>query len=73
MTVFLSSREGQDDFYRSQFFDLHYLPGSKTAQEFKQTFKSIKPVVVTNDVLTTRWNDYESVAPTLAKLILGGK
>lgn len=71
--LYMSTREGQDLFYNTASFDLHFLAGSKSAETFRTAFQSIKPRLVTNEILTSRWQDFERVAPILTKAMRGGR
>jgi iron(III) transport system substrate-binding protein len=70
--LYMMTREGQDYFYNTASFDLHFIKGSKSAETFQTAFKSITPRMVTNEILTSRWNDFERVAPALTKAMRGG-
>jgi iron(III) transport system substrate-binding protein len=71
--LYMSTREGQDYFYSTASFDLHFMAGSKSAETFRTAFQLITPRLVTNEILTSKWQDFERVAPALTRAMRGGR
>ena len=69
--VYAMTREAQDIQWKYHRQDLHYLEGSRVANELKPKLANIEPQVVTNDILTAKFDELDRLRPQLVRALRG--
>jgi iron(III) transport system substrate-binding protein len=69
--VYAMTREAQDIQWKYHNQDLHYLEGSKFANELRPKLVNIEPQIVTNDVLVAKFDELDRIRPQLLRAVRG--
>ncbi len=69
--IYAMTREAQDIQWKYHRQDLHYLEGSRVANELKPKLGTIEPQMVTNDVLTAKFDELDRLRPQLLRALRG--